>query len=114
MVGTAPELIEVGGGSVAGQASAGGGPTHLTVPIAPRKTESSYAEAVDLEVVVTFGVILLGGFALGTLLNVGGPRDDEAAAMHRDLVRRALGWLPGRFQANEITVHPRRSSSPYG
>ena len=79
---------------------------HLTVPIAPRRTESSYAEAVDLEVVVTFGVILLGGFALGTLLNLVRPPDDEAAAMNRHLVRRALAWLPDRMQSNQIQVQP--------
>lgn len=95
MVGTAPTCMSSGTVLSAGQASAGGGRrTHLSVPIAPRKSESSYPESVDLEVVVTFGVILLGGFALGTLLNVVRPREDEATPMHPHPARRAFAWLP--------------------
>ena len=90
----------------------GGHPTDWTVPIAPRETECSYAERVDLELVAIFGVILVGGFALGTLLNVVRPADEEAAAMHRHLARRALAWLPDRFQSNQILMQPEPNSRP--
>ena len=86
----------------------------MTVPIAPRKTESSYAERMDLEVVVIFVGILVGGFALGTVLNVVRPRDDEAAAMHRYLARRALGWLPDRLQSKQIRMQPKPNSGFHG
>ena len=69
---------------------------------------------MDLEVVVIFVVILVGGFALGMLLSVVRPRDDEAAAMHRHLARRALGWLPDRFQSNQIRMQPKPNSGFHG
>jgi len=64
---------------------------------------------MDFEVVVTFGGILVSGVTLGLLLSVAGPRDDEAAAMHRRLARRGLAWLPGRFR-NHGRLEPRPSS----
>ena len=67
---------------------------------------------MDLELVAIFGVILVGGFALGTLLNVVRPADEEAAAMHRHLARRALAWLPDRFQSNQILMQPEPNSRP--
>ena len=82
--------------------------------MAPRRTEPSYAERVDLDVVVIFVVILVGGLALGTLLNVVRPSDDESAAMHRHLARRALGWLPDRFQSNQIRMQPKPNSGFHG
>jgi len=86
----------------------------MTVPIASRKTEPSYAERMNLELVVIFGLILVGGVALGMLLNVVRPRDDEAAAMHRHLARRVLAWLPGRFQSNQIRMQPKPNSGFHG
>jgi hypothetical protein len=81
-------------------------PAHVTVWIAPRRTHSSYGERMDFGVVVIFGGILIAGVALGTLLSVVRPRDDEAAAMHRHLARRALAWLPDRFQPDQVRVQP--------
>lgn len=64
---------------------------------------------MDFGVVVICGGILVSGVVLGLLLSVAGPRDDEAAAMHRRLARRGLGWLPGRFQ-NHGRLETRPSS----
>ena len=69
---------------------------------------------MDFGVVVVFGGILIGGVALGMLLSVMRPCDDEAAAMHRHLARRALGWLPDRFQSNQVRVQPKPSSGLRG
>ena len=59
---------------------------------------------------MTFVGILVGGFALGMLLSVVRPRDDEAAVTHRHLTRRALGWLPNRFQSNQVRMQPKPTS----
>ena len=96
-----------------GQARLGASPAELGVPIAFRWTESSYAEWMDLEVAVTFGVILVGGFALGMLLNVLRP-PDEAAATARHPARPALVWLPHRFRSNQIRMQPKPGSAPHG
>jgi hypothetical protein len=65
---------------------------------------------MDFGVVVIFGGILVSGVTLGLLLSVAGPRDDETAAMHRRLARRALAWLPGRVASTQARLEPRPSS----
>ena len=69
---------------------------------------------MDLELVVIFGVILVGGFALGMLLYVLGPPDDEEAATMDRHTGRALRWLPRRFQTNRIRMQPKPNSGSHG
>ena len=57
---------------------------------------------MDFGLVVVFGGIMVGGVALGMLLSVVRPRDEEAAAMHRQMARRALRWLPDRSRSNRV------------
>ncbi|GAA4413166.1 hypothetical protein GCM10023168_35770 [Fodinibacter luteus] len=65
---------------------------------------------MDFGVVVITGGILIGGFALGMLLSVLRPCDDEAAAAHRHLARRALVWLPDGPQSNQVPEQPKSGS----
>jgi hypothetical protein len=65
---------------------------------------------MDFSVVVIFGGILVSGVMLGLLLSVLGPRDEEAAEMHRRLARRALTWRPGRFWSHQVRLQPRPGS----
>ena len=69
---------------------------------------------MDLGVLVILAGILVGGFTLGMLVSVAGPRDEEAAAMHRDLARRARAWRPGRFQSRQVQLQPKPGSSYHG
>jgi len=52
---------------------------------------------VDLAVVWIFAEVMIGGLALGTLLILIRPRDDEAAALYRREPRRAWAWLQDRL-----------------
>ena len=58
--------------------------------------------------------ILVGGVTLGMLLSVAGPRDEEAAARHRDLARRARAWRPGRLQSRQVRLQPKPGSGYHG
>ena len=59
---------------------------------------------MDFGLVVVFSGILVGGVALGLLLSVVRPRDEEAAAMHRQMARRAFAWLPQRSHSKQVQV----------
>lgn len=75
-----------------------------SAPIGHGTPDSSYAERMDFGLVVVFSGILIGGVALGLLLGVLRPRDEEAAATHRRLARRAFGWLPQRSRSKQVQV----------
>ena len=53
---------------------------------------------MDLAVLWIFAEVMIGGLALGTLLILIRPRDDEAAALYRRESRRAWAWLQGRLR----------------
>jgi len=69
---------------------------------------------MDVGVCVILAGILVGGFTPGMLVSVAGPRDEEAAATHRHLVRRALAWLPGRPQSYGVRLQPKPGSGYHG
>jgi hypothetical protein len=52
---------------------------------------------MDFEVVALFCAILVGGVALGMILNLARPRDEEAAEAHREQARRAMAKLARRY-----------------
>ncbi len=54
---------------------------------------------MDLAVLWIFAEVMIGGLALGALLIVIRPRDDEAAALYRQDSRRAREWLKDRLVA---------------
>jgi hypothetical protein len=66
------------------------------------------------EVVVTCGGILVVGFVLGMSLSVLRPRDEEVAATHRQLARRAFSWLPGRIRPTHDRGQPFAGSGVRG
>jgi hypothetical protein len=61
---------------------------------------------MDFGVLVIFSGIMIGGLTLGMLLSVVRPRDEEAAAMHRHLARRALAALPGPSRPTSAEYEP--------
>lgn len=69
---------------------------------------------MDFGVLVILAGILVGGFTLGMLASVAGPRDEEAAAMHRDLARRARAWRPGRLQSRQVRLQAKPRSAYHG
>lgn len=69
---------------------------------------------MDSGVVVNFVALMLGGVGLGTLLNLVRPRDEDAAAMHRQGARLSLAWLPDRFRSSDVRLRPAPDSGPNG
>ena len=61
---------------------------------------------MDLALVWIFAEVMIGGLALGTLLILIRPRDDEAAALYRRGSRRAWAWLQGRLVAFRMPSKP--------
>lgn len=59
---------------------------------------------MDLGMVGTYGLLMTGGLALGTLLNVLRPRDREAAATYRRQARRAVAVLPDRWRTSRSAL----------
>ena len=53
-----------------------------------------------------FAEVMIGGLALGTLLILIRPRDDEAAALYRGESRRAWAWLQDRLVAFRMAPKP--------
>ena len=53
---------------------------------------------MTLAVVWIFGEVMIGGLALGTLLILIRPRDDEAAALYRRQGARVRAWLRNRVR----------------
>jgi hypothetical protein len=60
--------------------------------------------------VVLFLAILLGGVAVGMLLSLARPRDEEAAAMHREHARRVMAWLAHRYPSVQVRPQPKGDS----
>ncbi len=54
----------------------------------------------------TFTEVMIGGLALGTLLILIRPRDDEAGALYRRESRRALAWLQVRLLVFRMPSKP--------
>jgi hypothetical protein len=67
---------------------------------------------VNLSVVWIFTAVMIGGLALGTVLILSGPRDDEAAALYRRQARDAVRWLHDRVRStvSRTPSEPRRVS----
>ena len=61
---------------------------------------------MDLAVVWIFAEVMIGGLALGTLLILIRPRDDEAAALYRRESRRARAWLQERLVVIRMPSKP--------
>lgn len=61
---------------------------------------------MDLAVVWIFSEVMIGGLALGSLLILIRPRDDEAAALYRRKSRRAWAWLHDRLVAFRMPSKP--------
>lgn len=61
---------------------------------------------VDLAVVWIFAEVMFGGLAVGTLLILIRPRDDEARALYRREPRRAWVWLQDRLVVFRIPSKP--------
>ena len=57
-----------------------------------------------------FAEVLTGGLAVGTLLILARPRDEEAAALYRSQARRALTRLHDLVRSTVARVSPRSSS----
>jgi hypothetical protein len=81
------------------------------LPLDRRRTgvaedETPWGHQVDLAVVWIFAEVLVGGLALGALLILIGPRDDEAAALYRREPRRAWAWFRDRLGAFRMSSKP--------
>jgi hypothetical protein len=65
---------------------------------------------MDLGLLVIFFGILVGGVALGMLLSLARPGEDDAEAMRGARARRVLGWLSDRFASSQVGVQQRTNS----
>ena len=65
---------------------------------------------MDLAVVWIFAEVMIGGLALGTLLILIRPSDDEAAALYRREPARAWAWLQDRLVVFGMPSKPNRKS----
>ena len=65
---------------------------------------------MDLAVVWIFAEVMIGGLALGTLLILIRPREDEAAALSRREPRRAWAWLQDRLVVLRMPSKPDSAS----
>jgi hypothetical protein len=74
------------------------------------KTRLSKGHQVDLAVVWIFAELMIGGLALGALLILVRPRDDEAAALYRHERRRARSWLQDRLVSLRMPSRPNTGS----
>jgi len=79
-------------------------------PFEPTDNDSSWGRQVDLAVVWIFAEVMTGGLAVGTLLILARPRDEEAAALYRSQARRALTRLHVLVRSTAARVAPRSSS----
>jgi hypothetical protein len=70
------------------------------------KAKHSWGHQVDLAVVWIFAEVLVGGLALGTLLILIRPRDDEAAALYRREPGRVWAWFRHRLVASRMSSKP--------
>ena len=67
---------------------------------------------MDLAVVWIFAEMVVGGLALGVLLILIRPRDDEAAASYRRGPGRLWAWLRDRLVAVRMPSKPDRPAEP--
>ncbi len=61
---------------------------------------------MGLAVVWIFAEVMIRGLALGALLILIQPRDDEAAALYRRELRQAWAWLQDRLVVFRISSKP--------
>ena len=66
----------------------------------------SEGHQMGLPVVWIFAQVMIGGLALGTLLILIRPRDDEAAALYRRESREAWAWLQDRLVVLRMRAKP--------
>jgi len=69
---------------------------------------------VNLSVVWIFTAVMIGGLALGTVLILTRPRDDEAAELYRRRARDARKWLHDQVRSivSRTPSGPERVSRP--
>src|SRR6478752_635568 len=70
------------------------------------KTKHCWGHQVDLAVVWIIAEVMIGGLALGTLLILIRPRDDEAAELYGREPRRAWAWIQDRLVGFRMPQSP--------